>query len=368
MATPSSPSAGNLPFSGSGIVGRKVMSKIKIGSMKLGGASKKTMDMFTGSGEKRSSADPNVTPRSTDGFDGREGATTPQQRFSGGPSGALESPRDNGARYYRDSVEARPYGLGLSTSTHPAPVEATQPGSSVLREESENRPLSPVSPIGIQPRREGKQGGMFGSAISTVKVPKLFGSSGTKGKHNRTGSDVPQPMQQQQQSPKQKSKFSKFVNDLSNAQLTVSKPSNQNQSSVSGSPPPPRPPDKAQFRSTSEGTGGLRGFFTSDLTGKRVSPQNPTPYSRQPEGSGYSENNSIGAAPRYPEYLEQDRTPARLEEENVYDESALGWDAKLGVMMEFLPHIPREVLALSLKEARGDEERAIGLAVLKSRT
>jgi hypothetical protein len=344
-------------------VGRRVISKIKIGNMKLGGASRKAVGIFTGGGEKRSSGDPYVT---SDAFgDGREGAMTPQ-RFSAGPTGPLESPNASGTRDQINSMEGGAFGLG-ATSIYPTPIET---GSHTAFDDNEDQLQSPTSPVAAPLKKESKQGiQKFGSVIPTVKVPKkLFGTGGkeSKPKHNRNSSET----FQQQQSPKQKSMFSKFVNELSQAQLTVSKPAAQGQS---GSPPP-RPPDKSQFRSTSETSGGLKGFFADlssrDITGqrkvdRRTSPQNPSIYSKSRfSGSDVNKTNSVG----YSDCSERDQMGPRLYDENVYDEGAPDWESKLSVMKELLPHISRDVLASSLKEARGDEERAIGLAVLNSRT
>jgi hypothetical protein len=51
----------------------------------------------------------------------------------------------------------------------------------------------------------------------------------------------------------------------------------------------------------------------------------------------------------------------------VYDESASDWEVKLENMEDVLPHIRRDILVDSLKQAGGDEQRAIGLAVIRSR-
>ena len=51
----------------------------------------------------------------------------------------------------------------------------------------------------------------------------------------------------------------------------------------------------------------------------------------------------------------------------VYDESASDWEVKLEKIEDVLPHIRRDILVESLKQAGGDEQRAIGLAVIRSR-
>ena len=40
---------------------------------------------------------------------------------------------------------------------------------------------------------------------------------------------------------------------------------------------------------------------------------------------------------------------------------------KFGMIMDVLPHISRDIIVDSLKQAGGDEQRAIGLAVIRSR-
>src|SRR5437667_6436154 len=95
----------------------------------------------------------------------------------------------------------------------------------------------------------------------------------SKTKHHTDSIEYPA-----QQSPKQKSKFSKFVADISSTTLTGSK-SNQ---SLTSSPPPPPPPDKSQFRAQSDGSGKLKGFFADissrDITGTRSSDRQQPSY------------------------------------------------------------------------------------------
>jgi len=48
----------------------------------------------------------------------------------------------------------------------------------------------------------------------------------------------------------------------------------------------------------------------------------------------------------------------------VYDERASDFEVKIGLMQDVLPHISRDVLVDSLKQAGGDERKGIGIAVL----
>jgi hypothetical protein len=74
---------------------------------------------------------------------------------------------------------------------------------------------------------------------------------------------------------------------------------------------------------------------------------------------------------------EQDRLAAQRKREQeathqpaaavMYDETASDWEVKLETMEDVLPHIRRDKLAEALMQAGGDEQRAIGLAVINSR-
>jgi hypothetical protein len=221
----------------------------------------------------------------------------------------------------------------------------------------------------------------FSASISGGKVSNLFGNPKVKHHSDEYG---------QPSSPKQKSKLSKFMTDLSQQSITGTKQSTSpSQSRISGSPPPPPPPDKTQFRATSEGSGGkLKGFLADlnsrDITGGKAGDKSP----RGKTSSGGS-GASAGGAGGFKGFMadlskrditgvtEQDRLAAQRKREQeathqpatpvLYDETSSDWEVKLETMEDVLPHIRRDKLAEALMQAGGDEQRAIGLAVINSR-
>ena len=179
------------------------------------------------------------------------------------------------------------------------------------------------------------------------------------------------------------------MNDLSQQSITGTKHSTPpSQSRIMGSPPPPPPPDKTQFRTTSEGSAGkLKGFLSDlnsrDITGAEAGEKSPrlntsagTVAGRGGGGglkgfmADLSKRDITGAT-------EQDRLTAQRRQEQeaphqpapttLYDETASDWEVKLETMEDVLPHIRRDKLAEALMQAGGDEQRAIGLAVINSR-
>ena len=420
---PVSPSTPTSPFANSGKAGRKVISKMKIGGKRLGAASKNTLAISPT--DKRSSREfhygrqssevvsPTLQQRSSPEV--RSEVSTPVvSRSEGLPQAEFRSStQEQGdipmSHNYPD--ESQPVRLGLSTSSQPYSPEANPPPTPfaqmhISTERSQSpvsypspirrpeTPNTPTSPGQVMSRKEGKAGGRHGYSSSLSgggSVARLFGqTSESKAKHHSDSTDYPA-----QTSPKQKSKFSRFVSDISQTTLTGSKPG---QSAVKASPPPPPPPDKSQFRAPSEGSGKVKGFFADlssrDVTGSRPSdrqqvssPRLTSP--RAPKTSprtGGDERSGTGGFSRFFSDLsrrditgqtEEDRAAAarRRQQEAthipaqpvVYDENASDWEDKMATMEDVLPHIRRELLVESLKQSGGDEQRAIGLAVIRSR-
>ena len=416
FGAPASPSTSALPFTGSGKVGRKMISKMVIGGKKLGAATKNTIDKL-GTGDKRTSGDIHYGTPSGEGY--RGSPTLQQQRLSREES--VESPVVRSSGLSQERIEGEPelkdiaygsqaVGLGVSTPTQATPMESEPRTSFGQMQLPPQRPESPYQPprddypatsINNSPRpssslanpviskkeSQGTTRHKFSSSISSAKVSKLFGitttSPDSKPKHLSDTSDY--PTTSPQQSPKQKSKFSKFVNDLSQSSIT-GKPQQQ-QINITASPPPPPPPDKSQFRSPSEGS-RLKGFLTDlssrDITGNKpqtshVSPNtSPRVATDRPNTGGFGRFIAELGKPRdIMGHTEDERLAATRRREQelthvpaqavVYDESASDWEVKLERMEDVLPHIRRDILVDSLKEAGGDEQRAIGLAVIKSR-
>jgi hypothetical protein len=423
LGSPASPTAA-FPFSTTGKVGQIVISKIKIGGLKIGGVTKKSNDRFGSA-----SGDVPYVQRSNEGF--RE-SPMPQPRSPDSPSTPMGPPgipseiarqaesnqpvsrepeRLSGSGVPRDhgsSNEGKPVELGLSTPTHgisaedpPPPSTSTQMQSPPQQTQSPgfHRPIEhteellqpPSSPSAATPKREGRQGGRhaFSASISGGKVSKLLGYTATdqKAKHHSDSSEYPSSAQQH--SPRQKSKFSKFMTELSLSPSTTSKPSSPFQTqSGTGSPPPP--PDKSQFRTPSEGSGRIKGFFADltsrDLVGNKPSDKqashrgpgvSPRTGEERPGGGGFGRFLADIGRRDLTGQTDEDRMTAarRRQQENThvpaqpvaYDESASDWEEKLAKMEDVLPHIRRELLITSLKKAGGDEQRAIGLAVINSR-
>ena len=412
--SPASPGTSALPFTGSGKVGRKMISKMVIGGKKLGAATKNTIDKL-GTGDKRTSGD--VHSARASGEMHKDSRSL--QRLSRDES--LESPviRSSGLSQERVDEEPQlkdinygnqPVGLGVSTPTQETAMDMEPPTSFAEIQIPAQRPQSPyqppaddfpLSPSNHSPRpsislanpviskkeSQGTTRHKFSSSISSVKVSKLFGISTTpepKPKRHSDASEYSPSTSSPQQSPRQKSKFSRFVNDLSQSSITGKSPQT---AAVTASPPPPPPPDKSQFRSPSESTSRLKGFLADlgsrDITGNKPQTSHGSPSSsprvaadRPSTGSfsrfiselgkrdimGHTEEERLAAARRREK--EVTHVPAQPV---VYDESASDWEVKLEKMEDVLPHIRRDVLVESLKQAGGDEQRAIGLAVVRSR-
>ena len=96
---------------------------------------------------------------------------------------------------------------------------------------------------------------------------------------------------------------------------------------------------------TTSGGGGFSRFF-SDISKRDL--------------SGQTEQERAAALAKKREQ-EGTHVPAQSV---VYDESASDFEVKIGLMQDVLPHITRDVLVDSLKQAGGDEKKGIGIAVL----
>jgi hypothetical protein len=382
---------------GGGKVGRKMISKMKIGGKKIGAATKNTIDKLGSSGEggNRHSGDGLESPV--------QHSYSPKYSSNKRASGSIDSPdRSEGAGFKSDSVrdlemkdesgggyayDGQPVGLGLSAPARPYAAEAVPQSPSSFSSFSQiqspqsarpsppyppanQRPQSPASPSAgtVISKKESKGQGRhgFSASISSGKVSKFF-KTDPKSKHQSDGYSPPRDLtspKQNSTSPKQKSKFSKFIGDLSQQSITGARPSHSSSPSVGSSAPPP--PDKTQFRSTSAMSGrpytagspeplpsvaedrpsGFQGFI-SDL-GKR-------------DITGTTTETRLAATRKREQEQSQYARPVQ------YDDSASDWEVKMGQMEDVLPHIRRDLLAEALIQAGGDEQRAIGLAVLNSR-
>jgi hypothetical protein len=407
--------------------GRKVISKMKIGGKILGNATKNTMDKLdklgNSNGDRRGSADPNDRRVSSEGF---RGPTDNQVNSGFSPMTSRTEPLPQGefrqdiymepelstrnpypSEFRGNSFGEEPVGLGVSNVLQQYPPmerpPPSQPSGLVYPSEvysdpstsysyPEALPYSPTSPSPVISKKEATpSGGRHAVSASMSGYP---GSSSTfpdpKSKHLSDSSSYQQPQYKATgpSSPK-KSKFSKFMNDLSQSSLTGAKPGQPSQSGWGRSQPSqiaPPPPEKPQNRSTSEGSSRLKGFFSDlnsrDITGKPASDRlaaagvQKSSGQNKPSGSfgkflselnkrdltGISEEERIAAARRRGQ--EPTHIPAQP---IVYDDNASDWEVKLEKMEDVLPHIRKDKLAEALKQAGGDEQRAIGLAVLNSR-
>jgi hypothetical protein len=404
--TQSSPLAGSLPFSSGQKVGRKVISKIKVGGKKIGAATKHTIDKLGDmsiTGEKRSSGEMRYeqpSPRQG-GSPYEKPGYSPESRITNDSPlisrSELPAPGEFAASSYRDpesrSDGSGAVGLGLSAPNRPYGMEGANPSASSLTN-TPSQPQSqtwdeqtPTSPRVVMSKKEAKGHG-YSSSMSGGKVSKFFGSLDPSNKRSSGSSLDTLPTQQRQSSsPKQKSKFGRFMSDLSHQDITGKNTRAVSHSAVMDRPPPP--PDKAQYRAPSGGP-ALRNMFSDlnnrDITGAR--PQDKPKGARAPTfGSAASaERTSGGGFGRFFSDLskrditgqtEEERQAAlrQREQENThlpataqeYDESASDWEVKMDKMEDVLPHIPKARLAEALKKAGGDEHRAIGLAVINSR-
>jgi hypothetical protein len=384
-----------------------MISKMKIGGKKIGAVTKNTIDKLGSSdpykrhsGEKQDSPVP-YSP----------GRASQESRAEIPRRDTFEEVADTRGREYGYTNDGQPVGLGLSAPPRPYAGEASPQSPSsfasfsqgppqVGRSESyamdNQRPHTPMSPGTVISKKE-KDASRHGFSASTSggKVSKLFKTDGKSKRHSDTPGYSPPT---DTTSPKQKSKFSKFVGDLAQSSITGTKIGHgysSSQSNIGASPPPPPPPDKAQFRSASDGT-ALKGFMSDlasrDITGGR--PRTPSqPYPGQssqlqssapltnsedrPSGGGFSrfisdlnkrditgasEQNRLAAQRR-----REQETHQNMAKPKKYDDTASDWDVKITQMEDVLPHIRRELLAESLIQAGGDEQRAIGLAVINSR-
>ena len=407
---PTSPSASALSFTGSGKVGRKMISKMMMGGKRLGAATKNKIDKLgTTTGDKRTSGDIHYTRPSGEEYgksptfqqrnSREEGLESPVVRSSGVSQERIDSePELKDISYGQDN---QPVGLRVSTPIQMTPVDAepstsfaqmplpAQPEStyrasrddlpSLLTNDFPRAGSSLANPV-ISAKEETQGAGRhkFSSSISVGgKVSKLF-TTDSKQKHHSDSTEYPSTSPQQ--SPRQKSKFSKFVSDLSQSSVTGKRP----ESPVTASPNPPPPPDKSQFRSPAESSSRLKGFLADlnsrDITGKpQTSHGSPTTSSRvpadRPSTSGFSRFISELGKRDITGRTEEERIAMQRRREQevtyvpaqsvVYDETASDWEIKLEKMEDVLPHIPVDILVDSLKRAGGDEERAIGLAVIK---
>jgi len=383
-----------------------MISKLKMGGQKLGAA---TMKLASGPGDKRASADMAYARRSSEVSrhsppntlvyppEVRSGtidpSLTPQQQHTQPDRDDDVTSGFSRGRAFSDATS--PVGLGFShqPSIGQSPSQSTSSFGYYPQVQSGERPQSPYygrdPAMGPVSKKENRTGGggrhAFSASISGGKVSNLFGNPKTKHHSDEYG---------QPSSPKQKSKFSKFITDLSQQSITGTKHSNSpSQSRLSGSPPPPPPPDKTQFRATSEGSGGrLKGFLADlnsrDITGGKAgdkSPRGKTSSHTATTGGGGGGGAGGGLKGFMADIskrditgtTEQDRLAAQRKREQeathqpaaavMYDETASDWEVKLETMEDVLPHIRRDKLAEALMQAGGDEQRAIGLAVINSR-
>jgi len=389
-------------------VGRKMISKMKIGGKKITAAMER---ISTGSqGEKRSSGDVPYA-RTT-------GETSPRQQMRSSPdySNPIGSPvraptaqsfneplRQNGVEYSADRMTSTaPVGLGPSPTPiaeHPATFAQMHVPEAPPSPLSYHRPETPVSP----PRGAPKQGHGSKPSISGGKVSKFFGLTvSSELKATRNSAEESPPLQQQISSPQtspQPSKFSKFMADVSSGGLSGTQ-SNQQQSRRSSSPIPPPPPPKSQYqKDPATRGGGLKSFFADissrDALGHKpgekpslaqppesqISPRPPKTSPRTADGAttssggGFSRFFSDISKRDLSGHTEQEKATAltkKREQEKthvpaqpvVYDERASDFEVKIGLMQDVLPHISRDVLVDSLKQAGGDERKGIGIAVL----
>ena len=403
-----------------------MISKIKIGGKKISAATKNTMKRGSNTGDRgsydgmdyarRSSEARRISPReplaqspasqrmSTDSPAVVTSEFSPNADFKENTYRDPEPGTSGSGQqdYYGYSDERQPMGLGL-TAPHElypneGPSQSVSSFTNFTRMEPQHQSTVPYPQHSgaVMSKKESTAGGRhgFSASISGGKASKLFGlSSESKTKHNSDSAEY-SPPQPQPSSPKQKSKFSRFVNDLSHSTITGTKHSQTpSQSRIVSSPTRPPPPDKSQFRVTSEGSSKVKGFFSDlssrDITGARISDKQTSPRQQGTTPAG-SEDRSGGAGGvgfgRFFSDLskrditgatEQDRIEAarRREQESthlpaqsiVYDETASDWEVKLETMEDVLPHIRRDFLVEALKQAGGDEQRAIGLAVINSR-
>lgn len=416
---PPSPSIHHTPFAGSGKVGKKVISKIKVGGKKIGAATKNTIDKLGDmsiTGEKRSSGDVHYDSHSPEmknnsGFD-QSRPYSPESNFVANSPvvsrNEVPSYGEFGANTYRDPVPVNPelvvqrndgldnggVGLGLSAPTRPYALDSAPPSASSLPNQGQSQAWAkqrppPTAPGIVMSKKEARGHTPSSSFSGSGKVSKFFGSLDLSNKrHSGSSGDSPTQQQRQSSSPKQKSKFSRFMNDLSHQTITGKDPRHVSQPASVDSRPPP-PPDKTQFRAPSAGT-GIKNVFSDlgsrDITGAR--PQDKPKGARAPTfGSTTSADRhaSGGGINRFFQDLakrdltgltEEQRQAALIQQQDnthvpaepeVYDESASDWEVKMEKMEDVLPHIRRERLAEALKQAGGDEHRAIGLAVINSR-
>jgi len=404
-----SPLPASAPFSGGHNVGRKVISKIKVGGKKIGAATKHTIDKLGDmsiTGEKRSSQEiryeqssPGRGGGSADGklvympesyYAMNKGPVASQSDLPAQGNFAANTHRGPESGSRDDGSPA--IGLGLSAPSRPYAVEGGNPSSGsipapVQSQTWDERP--PTSSPGVVMSKKEAKGHAHSSSMSGGGKPsKFFGSLDYTIKRN-SGSSIDNSQQRQSSSPKQKSKFSKFMSDLSHQDITGRNARTVSHSAAMDSRPPP-PPDKTQFRSPSGGA-VLRNAFTDlnspDITGAR--PQDKPKGGRSPTSGSAAvsgERTSSGGFGRFFSDLSKRDIAGRTEEERqaaarqreqenthipaepaAYDESASDWEVKMDRMEDVLPHIPKERLAEALKQAAGDEHRAIGLAVINSR-
>ena len=382
-----------------------------MGGQKLGAATKK---MASGAGDKHSSTDMAYARRSSElsrhsppdtivyPSDPISGTfDSPKVPYPPQPSPQFGRETEGGANLARGrafSDASSTVGLGLSSqqpNVRHTPSQSTSSFTNYPQVQGSKRPQSPYygrdPAMGPVSKKESKAGGgrhAFSASISGGKVSNLFGNP--KAKHNSDEYG-------QSSSPKQKSKFSKFMNDLSQQSITGTKQSTPpSQSRIMGSPPPPPPPDKTQFRATSEGSvGKLKGFLSDlnsrDITGAKAGEKSPRQNTSAGavggRGGGGAGGRGVGGGLKgfmadlskrdITGATEQDRLAAQRRRgqeathqpapTTLYDETASDWEVKLESMGDVLPHIRRDKLAEALMQAEGDEQRAIGLAVINSR-
>jgi hypothetical protein len=393
-----------------------MISKIKVGGRKISAAMEKIGTAAAIQPEKRSSGDILSRKRSDETTPPLAQRSPPRpQRSSPDYSNRIESPQQpleylyaeglpQSSGEYGRTTPVPPIGLGLSS----VPTNENQPATTFSQMRVSEAPPSPVSyhrpetPSSPTVASTKKSHGTKPS-FSGGKVSKFFAgitvASESKTKRN-SADDSPQRSASPQASPG-RSKFSKFVNEISSGPLSGAKPNQQ--STQNASPGPPPPPDKSQFQ------GRLKGFFADisnrDALGNKAgdkpppsvqepagstSPRAQTPTSPRVQKSPHRPvtNNGTpgggGGLGRFFSDISKRDISGRTEQERavalaakretegthvpaqpvVYDENASDFEVKIGIMADVLPHISRDVLVDSLKQAGGDERKGIGIAVL----
>ena len=285
-----------------GNVGRKIMFKMKFGGRKIHTSTKDTIDKAGSSGEHRFSGDLNQSPQNSDAF--KDSLTQTQRASSGNRRGSIDIPIERrtasisewqfgpgtygeperpGTGYGSQNIEP---GLSTPTQLH-APTSVAQPwhGSRtpVTYSQTSLQQSDPYAVMGrpYETRRERSASG------SGIRLARFFSQPSAE---QRPQSANYGAQHEPQTSPKQKSKFSKFMSDLAQTSITGTPLKHERSESQSGSldsPPPPLPPDISQSQRGSQSSGRFRAFF-ADLNSRDITGSKPAAKSKPeaPESSG----------------------------------------------------------------------------------